>query len=366
MLRLHRALGRAPARRRARDRRRRRQGRPGAAAAPARRDQQRAALGDRAQVPAGGGDDDAARHPGQRRPHRPGHAVRLHGAGAGRRRHGQARHPAQPGRGAAQGRAASATPSSCAGPATSSRRSSGRWSRCATAAEREFVMPTHCPECGTELGRPEGEVDVRCPNTAACPAQLRESVFHFAGRGALDIDGLGYETAIALLPAGRLQDVGDVFSLTRGVVRGAARLRRQEGRADPAPGSRPPATGRCGGCSSGCRSGTSARPRRRTSPGTSARSTRSWRRSPEELAAVEGVGPVVAQALADWFADRPAPRHRRAAARRRGARRRRGLRRRARARSRASPSSSPARCRRTAATARPRRCRSAAARSPAA
>src|SRR5687767_9813322 len=72
--------------------------------------------------------------------------------------------------------------------------------------EKHFVMPTHCPECGTLLGRPEGEIDVRCPNTVSCPAQLRESVFHFAGRGAMDIDGLGYETAIALLQAGRLTD----------------------------------------------------------------------------------------------------------------------------------------------------------------
>ncbi|MDQ1709402.1 MAG: ligase, partial [Frankiaceae bacterium] len=81
-------------------------------------------------------------------------------------------------------------------------------------SEREFVMPTHCPECGTELGRPEGEVDVRCPNTVSCPAQLRESVFHFAGRGALDIDGLGYETATVLTTTGRLPDIGDVFALT--------------------------------------------------------------------------------------------------------------------------------------------------------
>src|SRR5947209_20557578 len=75
-------------------------------------------------------------------------------------------------------------------------------------------MPTECPECGTTLVRPEGEADTRCPNSVSCPAQLRESVFHFAGRGALDIDGLGYETAIALLEAGRLHDIGDVFHLT--------------------------------------------------------------------------------------------------------------------------------------------------------
>ncbi len=65
--------------------------------------------------------------------------------------------------------------------------------------EREFVMPTHCPSCGTEL-RPakEGDVDIRCPNARSCPAQLRERVFHAAGRGAFDIEALGYEAALAL------------------------------------------------------------------------------------------------------------------------------------------------------------------------
>ena len=81
-------------------------------------------------------------------------------------------------------------------------------------SERQWVMPTHCRECGTELIRPEGEVDVRCPNTVGCPAQQREAVFHFAGRGAMDIDGLGYETAIALLQNERIRDIGDVFALT--------------------------------------------------------------------------------------------------------------------------------------------------------
>ena len=78
---------RAPARRRARDRRRRRQGRRGRAAAPARVDEPGAALGDRLQVPAGGGQHQAPRHPGQRRPHRPGDPVRGDGARARRRVH---------------------------------------------------------------------------------------------------------------------------------------------------------------------------------------------------------------------------------------------------------------------------------------
>ena len=81
--------------------------------------------------------------------------------------------------------------------------------------EREFVMPTHCPECGTPLApAKEGDVDIRCPNARSCPAQLRERVFHIAGRGALDIEGLGYEAATALLEAKIIADEGDLFALT--------------------------------------------------------------------------------------------------------------------------------------------------------
>ncbi|WP_262103267.1 NAD-dependent DNA ligase LigA [Arthrobacter sp. Marseille-P9274] len=66
-------------------------------------------------------------------------------------------------------------------------------------SEREFVMPTECPSCGTPL-KPakEGDVDIRCPNAKSCPSQLRERVFHVAGRGAFDIEALGWEAAIAL------------------------------------------------------------------------------------------------------------------------------------------------------------------------
>lgn len=81
--------------------------------------------------------------------------------------------------------------------------------------EREFVMPTTCPECGTPLApAKEGDADIRCPNTRSCPAQLRERVFHVAGRGAFDIEGLGYEAGIALLQAGVITDEGDLFTLT--------------------------------------------------------------------------------------------------------------------------------------------------------
>jgi DNA ligase (NAD+) len=82
-------------------------------------------------------------------------------------------------------------------------------------SEREFVMPTHCPECGTELApEKEGDADIRCPNTRSCPAQLRERVFHRAGRGAFDDEVLGYEAGTALLDAGVIEDEGDIFSLS--------------------------------------------------------------------------------------------------------------------------------------------------------
>ena len=83
-----------------------------------------------------------------------------------------------------------------------------------TGDEREYVYPTHCPSCGTELSREEDEVDWRCPNTRSCPAQLRERLFHLAGRGAFDIEVLGWEAVGALLDGGLVADEGDVFSLT--------------------------------------------------------------------------------------------------------------------------------------------------------
>jgi DNA ligase (NAD+) len=94
-------------------------------------------------------------------------------------------------------------------------------------SERAFEFPTRCPACGTPLAREEGEVDWRCPNTRSCPAQLRERLFHLAGRGALDIEVLGYESVVALLGSGGAErvvppeehrglvtDEGDLFALT--------------------------------------------------------------------------------------------------------------------------------------------------------
>ncbi|MDO5287030.1 MAG: NAD-dependent DNA ligase LigA [Actinomycetia bacterium] len=81
--------------------------------------------------------------------------------------------------------------------------------------EREFVMPTECPACGTELAyEKEGDADLRCPNQRSCPAQLVERLFHLASRQALDIEVLGWKAAQALLSAGLVRDEGDLFNLT--------------------------------------------------------------------------------------------------------------------------------------------------------
>ncbi len=95
--------------------------------------------------------------------------------------------------------------------------------------ERAFIFPTVCPECGTPLSRPEGEADTRCPNQRSCPAQLRERLFHLAGRGAFDIEVLGYEAAAALLESGVIVDEGDLFSLTSAQLAGVPFFTKQDG-----------------------------------------------------------------------------------------------------------------------------------------
>ena len=174
-------------------------------------------------------------------------------------------------------------------------------------SEREFVMPTTCPECGTTLApAKEGDADIRCPNARSCPAQLRERVFHVAGRGALDIEGLGYEAAIALLKAGVIADEGDLFTLTEDDLLRTELFRTKAG-------------------------GLSANGRRLLDNLEKAKKVALWRvlvalsirhvgptaaralatefgsldaimsASTERLAAVEGVGPTIAAALTEWF-----------------------------------------------------------------
>ncbi len=186
--------------------------------------------------------------------------------------------------------------------------------------ERAFVMPTHCPECGTALAaQKEGDADLRCPNNRSCPAQLRERLFHLAGRGAFDIEMLGYEAAVALLDAGVVADEGDVFDLD------AERLARTElfTRIDPQqPKTADKTTQRRVLSANGQRlldnlRAAKSRPLWRVLVGLSIRHVgptaaqalarqfgsieRIEAASAAELAAADGVGPTIADAVAEWF-----------------------------------------------------------------
>jgi DNA ligase (NAD+) len=174
-------------------------------------------------------------------------------------------------------------------------------------SEREFVMPTHCPECGTLLAyEKEGDADLRCPNARTCPAQLRERIFHVAGRGAFDIEALGYEGAIALLQAGVVEDESELFDLTAEKLASVPLYTRKDG-ALSANGAklldnletakRQPLWRVLVALSIRHVGPTAAR--------GLAQAMRSIERiqaaSVDELAAVDGVGPVIAEALLEWF-----------------------------------------------------------------
>jgi DNA ligase (NAD+) len=173
--------------------------------------------------------------------------------------------------------------------------------------EREFEMPTTCPECGTTLApAKEGDADIRCPNTRSCPAQLRERVFHVAGRGAFDIEGLGYEAAVALLTSGVITDEGDLFTLGSGDLLRTELFRTKDGNLS----------------ANGARllvnlHDAKSRPLwrvlvalsiRHVGP-TAARALATeygsldaiMAASEDELAVVEGVGPTIAAAVVEWF-----------------------------------------------------------------
>jgi len=79
---------------------------------------------------------------------------------------------------------------------------------------KQFKMPAHCPECGSEVVRYEGEVAHRCVNIS-CPAQLKEHIRHFASRGAMDIEGLGEKVSAQLFDAKLIADPADLYFLTK-------------------------------------------------------------------------------------------------------------------------------------------------------
>lgn len=99
-----------------------------------------------------------------------------------------------------------------------------------TGKERAFQMPKNCPECGTKLRAiSEGDVDIRCPNTRSCPAQLRERIYYIGSRAALDIDVLGYEATNALLTDGLITDESDLFALSEKSLSKSEFFRKQDG-----------------------------------------------------------------------------------------------------------------------------------------
>ena len=99
-----------------------------------------------------------------------------------------------------------------------------------TGNEREFVMPKKCPECGSSLrAMSEGDVDIRCPNSRTCPAQLRERIYYIGSRSALDIDVLGYEAAQALLESKLISDEGDLFALNAKLLSKSEFFKKKDG-----------------------------------------------------------------------------------------------------------------------------------------
>jgi DNA ligase (NAD+) len=92
-----------------------------------------------------------------------------------------------------------------------------------TGAEKPFIMPQTCPECGSRIVRMEGEVAHRCIGIA-CPAQIREHIAHFASRGALDIEGLGDKMVTQLVTNGLIHDPADLFFLTKEKLLGLERM----------------------------------------------------------------------------------------------------------------------------------------------
>ncbi len=182
---------------------------------------------------------------------------------------------------------------------------------------RRWKMPTRCPSCGTTLAQQkEGDKDLRCPNHEACPAQMLDRVFHVAGRGAFDIEGLGSEAAHALLSAGVIANEGDVFDLDEAKLLQTDLFTRAAKKTETAD-----ERGRV----------LSANGRRLLDNLGSAKQVPLWRvlvglsirhvgptaaralaqefgsmaaireATEEQLAAAEGVGPTIAEAVIEWF-----------------------------------------------------------------
>ncbi|MDR1431526.1 MAG: NAD-dependent DNA ligase LigA [Propionibacteriaceae bacterium] len=179
-------------------------------------------------------------------------------------------------------------------------------------SERSFEMPVRCPSCGSEL-RPEkeGDADIRCPNQRSCPAQLRERLIFLASRSALDIEVLGEKTADALLRAGAISDEGDLFDLrgedllavedftvTSGARTGSL-TKNAEALLANIEGAKTRPFARFLTALSIRHVGKGMAPDiARAFPDIHALRAASF----EELSAVEGIGPTLAESIIEWFA----------------------------------------------------------------
>lgn len=101
--------------------------------------------------------------------------------------------------------------------------------------EKKFKMPKKCPSCGAVITQEKaGDVDLRCPDSATCPAQLRERLFHVGSRGALDIEGLGAKSAQALLDSNIIKNESELFDLTAKDLMKSDYFTRAGGKNEPA------------------------------------------------------------------------------------------------------------------------------------
>lgn len=169
----------------------------------------------------------------------------------------------------------------------------------------EWVFPTHCPVCGTALVRPEGEADHRCPNET-CPARVAGAIEHFASRGAMDIEGFGEQRVQLFLSLGLVRDVADIYAIDWD------RLRELEGFGETSVANLQAAI-----------DASKTRPlahllvglniRHLAGAGSEALAAHFggldgiMDAGVDELTAVEGIGPVIAESVHEWFA-RPANR----------------------------------------------------------
>jgi DNA ligase (NAD+) len=169
-------------------------------------------------------------------------------------------------------------------------------------SEKPFVMPTHCPDCGTKLVKMKAEDAAwRCPNNA-CPSRAYKRIEHFASKAALDIEGLGEKNVIALLSAGLVKDQADIFSLTTDQVVQLDRFAEVSARklVDAIQSKKHPKLARfiygLGIRHIGVQTAIDLANTFRTLENLS-------KATIDELNAVEGIGVVVAESVVEWFSE---------------------------------------------------------------